>query len=568
MKWPFTKRAFCARALSAALFLMIAGAGLQAQITFNNFSSTAGLTLNGSAAQFGNVLRLTPAAQGQAGSAWFNNTQPVQQGFTTSFTFQFSQPTVPPADGIAFVIQNQDVHALGGGGGSIGYGAIGPCPDGPNTCSGGIVNSVAVEFDTFDNGDATGDPPQNHIAVQSGGLNTTNCPSHTVENSDGFPNCTLGTVSSINTNMSDGQPHTVVIDYSFCSDCNSGTLTVTLDGSEPVLTTQINLGNLMTLNGDGGTALVGFTSATGEQFENHDILNWTFTPHTTMTIGPLATPPGQTTVFNFGAFNFKSTPATTTSNGNSLTVTAVPVSSTSALTFGAGGQANCIVYDNTGGTCWEFDVICTGPDCGGTYDSEFQTSYDSSAAIVKPGFLKHHNDTSSCPRTDFDTNQIDQFFQTRIDPTTKAKSGGTGSCWVATQNTTGVGNSIVNFIGFASPVSNTALNLMHPPQTVPLAFQVLDLNGNPINNLTLCTTTSCPAGTVNIQQFLSSCSVDDNTDVNPATDAPFTGGSGLQNLGNGNYQFNWKTQRGMTGCWTVSASFGDGVPHIAVFKVK
>lgn len=568
MKYRFTDRAFCARVLSATLFLTIAGAKLQGQITFNNFQSTTGLTLNGNAARSGNVLRLTPSAIGQVGSAWFNNAQPVGQGFTTSFTFQFSQPSVPPADGIAFVIQNQDLHALGGGGGSIGYGAIGPCSDGPNTCAGGIVNSVAVEFDTFDNGSATGDPPQNHIAVQSGGLNTTNCPAHTDENDDGFPNCTQGTVSSINTNMSNGQPHTVVIDYNPNSNCGGDScslLTVSLDGTN-VLSTQISLGAEMTLND--GNAFVGFTSATGEEFENHDILNWTFTPHTTLTVGPLATPPGQTTVFNFGAFNFKSTPANTTSNGNSLTVTAVPVSSDSALTFGAGGQANCIVYDNTGGTCWEFDVICTGPDCGGTYDSEFQTSYDHTGAIAAPGFLKHHSATSSCPRTDFDTNQIDQFFQTRIDPTTKAKSGGTGSCWVATQNTTGVGNSIVNFIGFASPVSNTALNLIHPPQAVPLVFQVLDSSGNPITNLTLCTTTSCPAGTVNIQQFMSTCSVDDNTDINPSTDAPFSGGSGLQNLGNGNYQFNWKTQKGMTGCWTVSASFGDGVPHIAVFKVK
>ena len=35
-----------------------------------------------------NVLRLTPSATNQTGSAWFNVQQPVKNGFTTTFTFQ------------------------------------------------------------------------------------------------------------------------------------------------------------------------------------------------------------------------------------------------------------------------------------------------------------------------------------------------------------------------------------------------------------------------------------------------------------------------------------------------
>src|ERR1041385_759046 len=154
---------------------------------------------------------------------------------------------------------------------------------------------------------------------------------------------------------------------------------------------------------------------------NADILNWTLTPHTPMTIGPLHTTAGHTTIFNFGAFNFKSTPEDTiSSQGDDLTVTAKLIDPGTPVTFGATKNATCIDYDNTGGSCWEVDVLCSGPDCGGSYDAEFATSYDHAATIVKPGFLKNHS--ASCPTTMFETNQIDGFFQTRIDPTTKAKS--------------------------------------------------------------------------------------------------------------------------------------------------
>src|SRR5262249_34914825 len=60
--------------------------------TFSTFSSVAGLTLNGTAAQVGSTLRLTSAAvtppQGQAGSVWFPTPPAWQGGFTTTFQFQ------------------------------------------------------------------------------------------------------------------------------------------------------------------------------------------------------------------------------------------------------------------------------------------------------------------------------------------------------------------------------------------------------------------------------------------------------------------------------------------------
>jgi uncharacterized repeat protein (TIGR01451 family) len=153
------------------------------------------------------------------------------------------------------------------------------------------------------------------------------------------------------------------------------------------------------------------------------------------------TPSGVTTVFNFPGFNFnfKSTP--NTAHTNHLDVTAIFVDPSA---FNAGGEgapfptAQCFVYGGTSGKCVEFDVKCTGPDCGGTYNSDFATSFDFTGSFVgKPGFLKVEKPCSPTvfgdPST---TNQITAFIVQRQDPTTHARSGGTGSCWAVVQGLT------------------------------------------------------------------------------------------------------------------------------------
>ena len=173
--------------------------------SFTDFSSTTGLTLVPSAAQSGNVLRLTPASGSQAGAAWFTTQQPVQNGFTTTFKFQFSNPSVPPADGIAFVIQNSSVTALGGAGGSIGYS--------------GIPKSLAIEFDSFYNNASSGvgdpDPAAHggitsHVAVQSCGTSP-NTVSH-LANACGSTSANIGGVVSLSSDFGIAV-HTVTITF-------------------------------------------------------------------------------------------------------------------------------------------------------------------------------------------------------------------------------------------------------------------------------------------------------------------------------------------------------------------
>lgn len=61
---------------------------------FNDFSSVAGIALNGNAAQFGTDLRLTPNSYSQTSSAWWNTPVPVAFGFNTRFSFSMTQPVV------------------------------------------------------------------------------------------------------------------------------------------------------------------------------------------------------------------------------------------------------------------------------------------------------------------------------------------------------------------------------------------------------------------------------------------------------------------------------------------
>ena len=81
--------------------------------------ASSSLTLNGSAAIAGPVLRLTQHDHnGQAGSAFSNIKQDVTS-FHTSFTFAY---TDPHADGFTFCIQGGASTALGPTGGGLGYG--------------------------------------------------------------------------------------------------------------------------------------------------------------------------------------------------------------------------------------------------------------------------------------------------------------------------------------------------------------------------------------------------------------------------------------------------------------
>ena len=229
-------------------------------ISYADFSSVASLNLVGNAAQAGSALRVTEAAPDHAGSAWHDTKHDVAGGFETTFEFQITNPgqlNVGEAggDGFAFVIQNASATAFtskGDTGFYMGY---------------EIENSLAVEFDTFDNFFWTTapalEPNNNHVGVQSRG---------TAENTASFSAATadayLGS-ATVAPNLSDGAVHTGKVVYA------PGTLSVFVDDLDnAVLTVSVDLDALLAL--DGGSAYVGFTAGGDTAYENHDILSWSF----------------------------------------------------------------------------------------------------------------------------------------------------------------------------------------------------------------------------------------------------------------------------------------------------
>ena len=180
-------------------------------VNYADFSSVAGLTLVGNAAQAGTLLRLTPDMTSQRGAAWFNTRQSVQGGFDTTFQFQISASSEVKADGLAFVIQNDPAgtSAIGDGGGGIGYASI--------------PNSLAVEFDTYNNGEFT----TPHVSVQTRG---------TAPNSR-YDSASLGHLAF--PSMADGNVHTARITYV------PGTMDIFIDGAAtPGLSVAVDLASL------------------------------------------------------------------------------------------------------------------------------------------------------------------------------------------------------------------------------------------------------------------------------------------------------------------------------------
>jgi hypothetical protein len=121
-------------------------------------------------------------------------------------------------------------------------------------------------------------------------------------------------------------------------------------------------------------------------------------------------------------------------------------------------------------------------------------------------------------------------------------------------------NITFNFTGFSSPVdNNNVLNSAKAGQAIPLKWRLTNASGNPVTNLL---STDVKVSVVNYN-----CGLSVTTDL---LEEYAAGSSGLQNLGNGYYQFNWKTPTNYANsCKTMTLDLGEGTlttPHTALFK--
>ncbi len=236
-------------ALVLAAFLFLASQG-SASATIQ----PRGLHLVGAAQMIGETVRLTSAEYATAGAVWNEEQVDVQGYFSTEFRFAITaegglQNPVDGeygADGLVFVIQNYSIDALGLNGAGLGYEHI--------------ANSIALEFDTWLNSEVAqpdfNDPDGHHVSLHTRGTQP-NSPNEIYS---------IGCVS---------YPTLVTVDEHVAKvTYESGVMKVYIDDLiAPVMTVPIDIPAVLDLND--GKAWLGFTSSTGDAWENHDLLEWT-----------------------------------------------------------------------------------------------------------------------------------------------------------------------------------------------------------------------------------------------------------------------------------------------------
>ena len=245
-------------AMGIALAFGVSANAFATTISYTDFSSTAGLQLNGNTAtaiddSARNVLRVTPSTLGQSGSAFSTSavTLGANVSFSTKFSFNFNHPLNGGADGLVFVVQTVS-NTAGGAGGGIGYS--------------GLLKSVGVEFDNWNNGGIDGNS-DNHVGIDlNGNVNS----------------------AAINTTLpvflDTGKDLFSWIDYNGATDLLEVRLSdVNSRPASSLLSYTVDLATIL------GTpnAFVGFTSGTGAAAANHDVISWEFRD----TFAPVDVPP-------------------------------------------------------------------------------------------------------------------------------------------------------------------------------------------------------------------------------------------------------------------------------------
>jgi hypothetical protein len=243
--------------LVAVSLVAAAGANASPTINYPDFSSLAGLSLNGDFAQVGSALRLTTNVPLRHGSVWAQAPVDTTQSFESRFEAFVHDGTTPPADGMTFALQSHGLSALGDNGGAHGYAGVGA-----------IKPSVAVDVSLY--------PQSNN------GQN------------EKFSIVTGGSLFSplagaLSPSLLYGQPFWAWVDY----DAKAHSLQVFVGQTatkpaSPLVSAAVDLAGTV-----GPSAFAGFTAGTGGLSADFDLLSWTVegTSDTTpLTVTCAATP--------------------------------------------------------------------------------------------------------------------------------------------------------------------------------------------------------------------------------------------------------------------------------------
>lgn len=210
-------------------------------LNYTSFSPLDALHVNGGASIDSGKLQLTSDAKFQRGSVFYRSPITVESNtsFQTTFSFEMAGGAgAGGADGLALVLQNSGAGsgALGKFGGGLGYEGIG--------------NSIAIEFDTWQN---KWDQAADEIAITINGVKT---------------NQLAQAQSPLNLNS--GDTYFAWIDY----DASTETMRVFLSAenlkpSAAALTTNLNLAGIV-----GDKMFVGFTASNYDRPNAHRVLSW------------------------------------------------------------------------------------------------------------------------------------------------------------------------------------------------------------------------------------------------------------------------------------------------------
>lgn len=227
---------------SAAYVIQNAGASINFP---NGFSSTAGLTLNGSAVANNDTrLQLTNGGTNQAGSVFWNTAINIQ-AFTTDFQFQLSNAQ---GNGFTFTIQNIGPTALGANAAGLGYQ--------------GIQKSVAIKFNFYD---------YNNEGSDSTGV-------YTHGEAPTLPTVDLSP-SGIQLGSGDSIEAQVIYDGN----------TLTLNLHDLVTNGNFTMSKIINIpqTVGGNTAYVGFTGGSGTLTSSQKLISWTYS---TQAVAPFFSP--------------------------------------------------------------------------------------------------------------------------------------------------------------------------------------------------------------------------------------------------------------------------------------
>jgi len=257
-----------------------------------------------------------------------------------------------------------------------------------------------------------------------------------------------------------------------------------------------------------------------------------------------------------------STSGTLGNNGwyvSDVTVTWSVVDNESAISSSSGCGATTINTDTAGTT-----VTCSATSAGGTNSASVTITRDATKPAVScdtpaPSFLLNQSPANVTATV---SDGMSGALTSPVSGAANTSSVGNKTILLSGEDNAGNTNSAscdysvgYDFVGFSSPVDNPDwVNKVKAGQAIPLKWRLLDANNDPVTNLS--------SASISVAGF--SCSLGETVDLLEEVAA---GASGLQNLGDGYYQLNWKSPTSYAkSCKTLKLNIGEGSTRNANFQ--